>query len=210
MARRRRKRKAGKWLGRLIIAVFAVPALYLAAALVGSLAAVNNGWAEPSAGITIYIADNGIHADIIMPVKADGLDWAPLIPTSDFASPPPNPALDRVRLGRGARLSRHAELVGHYPAYDLVRAKWWPAGDACRICSEPLLRGAPDPLAARGVSPTCGLRFARISRSTRRGMHNGSTILAMDPPTPSTGRLARPTRCAHATPPRRTGFGLPG
>lgn len=90
MARRRRKGKAGKWLARLITAVLAVPALYLAAALVGSLLAVNNGWTEPSDGITVYIADNGIHADIIMPVKADGLDWAPLIPKSDFASPPPD------------------------------------------------------------------------------------------------------------------------
>jgi uncharacterized protein (TIGR02117 family) len=90
MARRRRKGKAGKWLARLITAVLAVPALYLAAALVGSLLAVNNGWTEPSYGITVYIADNGIHADIIMPVKADGLDWAPLIPKSDFASPPPD------------------------------------------------------------------------------------------------------------------------
>ena len=90
MARRRRKGKAGKWFGRLITAVLAVPALYLAAALVGSLVAVNNGWSEPLDGITVYIADNGIHADIIMPVKADGLDWAPLIPKSDFASPPPS------------------------------------------------------------------------------------------------------------------------
>ena len=89
MARRRRNGKAGKWLGRLLTAALALPALYLLAALVGSLAPANRGWSEPAAGTTVYIADNGIHADIIMPVDAQGLDWAPLIPGSDFAAPEP-------------------------------------------------------------------------------------------------------------------------
>jgi uncharacterized protein (TIGR02117 family) len=90
MARRRRKGKAGKWVGRLVAAILVVPALYMIIALLGSLIPVNRGWAEPAEGVTIYIADNGIHADIIMPVKADGLDWAPLIPKTDFASPDPD------------------------------------------------------------------------------------------------------------------------
>jgi uncharacterized protein (TIGR02117 family) len=90
MARRRQKGKAGKWFARLISAILAVPALYLAAALAGSLVPVNRGWVEPSRGITVYIADNGIHADIIMPVKAGGLDWGPLIPRSDFRAAEPD------------------------------------------------------------------------------------------------------------------------
>jgi uncharacterized protein (TIGR02117 family) len=89
MARRRRKGKAGKWLGRLLTLLLALPPLYLAAALAGSLIPVNRGWKEPASGIPIYLADNGIHADIIMPVKAEGLDWAPLIPKSDFAAAAP-------------------------------------------------------------------------------------------------------------------------
>jgi uncharacterized protein (TIGR02117 family) len=88
MARRRRKSKFGKWVGRLLTALLALPALYLAAALMGSLVPVNRGWSEPAEGTTIYIADNGIHADIIMPVKADGVDWSPLLPKSDFAAVP--------------------------------------------------------------------------------------------------------------------------
>jgi uncharacterized protein (TIGR02117 family) len=89
VARRRGKAKPGKWVGRLLTAILAVPALYLVAALIGSLVPVNRGWTEPSRGTTIYIADNGIHADIIMPVKAQGLDWAPLIPRNDFAAADP-------------------------------------------------------------------------------------------------------------------------
>ena len=72
------------------MAVLAVPALYLVGALIGSLVPVNRGWTEPAEGTTIYIADNGIHADIIMPVDAQGLNWASLIPTRDFAAPDPN------------------------------------------------------------------------------------------------------------------------
>ena len=89
VAVRRRKAKRGKWVGRLLTALLALPALYLVAALVGSLVPVNRDWTEPAQGTTVYLADNGIHADIIMPVDAQGLDWAPLIPKSDFAAPPP-------------------------------------------------------------------------------------------------------------------------
>ena len=86
MARRRRKSKAGRWVGRILTAVLALPALYLLAALAGSFIPVNRGWTEPSAGTTVYIADNGIHADIVMPVNAQGLDWSGLIPRSDAAA----------------------------------------------------------------------------------------------------------------------------
>lgn len=79
-----------KWRGwrGVALAFAAIPALYLVAALLGGLFSVNRDWAEPDQGITIYIADNGIHADLILPVNAAGLDWAPLVPRSDFANPP--------------------------------------------------------------------------------------------------------------------------
>ena len=70
--------------------LLAIPGLYLLAALVGSLVPVNRGWTEAKRGTTVYLADNGIHADIIMPVKAQGLDWAPLIPKRDFPAADPN------------------------------------------------------------------------------------------------------------------------
>ena len=90
MARRRRKGKSGKWAGRLLTLLLVLPALYLAAALAGSLLPVNGGWSEPTQGTTVYLADNGIHADLIMPVEAQGLDWGPLLPKSDFAAPDPD------------------------------------------------------------------------------------------------------------------------
>jgi uncharacterized protein (TIGR02117 family) len=90
VARRRQKSKRGKWVGHLLAALFAVPALYLVAALIGSLIPVNRGWTEPEEGTTVYLADNGVHVDIIMPVDAQGLDWRPLVPPRDFAKVDPN------------------------------------------------------------------------------------------------------------------------
>lgn len=92
MARRRRKSQwlKRRWMRWSLLAVAAVPALYLLAALLGSLIPVNRGWEEPDGGITIYLADNGIHVDIIMPDSAEGLDWGPLVPKSDFAAPDPD------------------------------------------------------------------------------------------------------------------------
>lgn len=90
MTRRRRKSKAGRWVGRLLTALLAVPAFYLVAALLGSVIPVNSGWTEPDRGTAVYIADNGVHADIIMPVEAQGLDWKPFMPGSDFTAPDPD------------------------------------------------------------------------------------------------------------------------
>ena len=78
------------WARRVSLAVFALPALYLTAALVGSLVPVNRGWTEAARGTSVYLADNGVHTDIIMPVRAQGLDWAPLIPRDDFAAADPS------------------------------------------------------------------------------------------------------------------------
>jgi len=101
MARRRRKAKRGKWVGRLLTAILALPALYMAAALAGSLIPVNRGWTEPSNGTTIYLADNGVHVDIVMPIAAQGLDWRPLIPSGDFARIDPNAGW--IAFGAGER-----------------------------------------------------------------------------------------------------------
>ncbi len=73
-----------------LAALVAVPLVYLVAALIGSLVPVNAGWSEPEAGTTIYLADNGVHADLIMPVAAQGLDWSPYFPAGDFARQLPN------------------------------------------------------------------------------------------------------------------------
>jgi len=89
----RRRRKSANRVRRAALALGAIPALYLLAALVGSLVPVNRGWVEAGESdrsVTIYLADNGIHADIVMPVEAHGLDWKPFVPPTDFAAADPN------------------------------------------------------------------------------------------------------------------------
>jgi uncharacterized protein (TIGR02117 family) len=85
---RRRSRKKARWPARVLLAILAVPAFYLLAALIGGLITVNSDWQEPEQGVTIYVANNGIHADLVLPAHAQGLDWRPLLPRSDARNVP--------------------------------------------------------------------------------------------------------------------------
>ena len=88
---RTRGRKRPSLVGRLLTALLAIPAAYMVAALIGSFVPVNRDWTEPDQGITVYLADNGIHTDIIMPAEAAGLSWAAVVPRSDAAAVPATP-----------------------------------------------------------------------------------------------------------------------
>src|SRR6187200_2473513 len=68
MPRRRRK---SSWPVRITLAILAIPALYIFAALIGALIPMNSGWTEPDEGVTIYVADNGVHADLGRPQPED-------------------------------------------------------------------------------------------------------------------------------------------
>ena len=97
----KRKRRSFSWPRRILLALAALPLAYLAAALLGSLIPVNSGWREPDRGVTVYLADNGLHADLVLPVRAAGLDWAPLVPKSDMADARPDMAW--IAFGAGER-----------------------------------------------------------------------------------------------------------
>ena len=84
----RRRRRKPRWSLRIALAILAIPALYLLAAVAGALIPINSGWKEPEQGITIYLANNGVHVDLVLPANAEGLDWRPLLPRSDFADVP--------------------------------------------------------------------------------------------------------------------------
>nr|WP_294849709.1 TIGR02117 family protein [uncultured Sphingomonas sp.] len=73
----------------------------MAAAILGALIPVNASWKEPDEGITIYLADNGIHADLILPMRAEGLDWERMFPAHDFQEKPSDPQW--IAIGAGER-----------------------------------------------------------------------------------------------------------
>ena len=180
MARRRRKTRAGRLVGRLLTALLALPALYLTAALIGSLVPVNRGWQEPAQGTTIYIADNGIHADIIMPVKADGLDWAPLVPKSDFAAADPN--AQWIAFGSGEE-----RVYLNTPTWwDITPRTIWSAltgGNRVmhvEYVQSPSYASARDPPEARGVSAPVGGDPCRLpARRSREAAAFGASGLRM-------------------------------
>jgi uncharacterized protein (TIGR02117 family) len=86
---------------RLVLLLVAIPALYLLAALAGSMIPVNGDWREPMRGETIYLVSNGVHTDLILPAEAQGLDWRPLLPAKDFANR--DPAAQWIAFGMGER-----------------------------------------------------------------------------------------------------------
>ena len=99
--RRARRSQTSLALRRILLAITAIPLAYLLAALVGALIPVNAGWREPDHGITIYLADNGVHVDLILPASAQGLDWRPLLPKSDVDQVPADAGW--VAFGAGER-----------------------------------------------------------------------------------------------------------
>ena len=98
---RRRKRKISSIIRRALLAIAAIPAFYLLAALLSSLIPVNRGWSEAEQGTTIYLISNGVHADLVLPAEAQGLNWRPLLPLKDFAAP--DASAQWVAFGAGER-----------------------------------------------------------------------------------------------------------
>ena len=133
-----------------------MPALYLLAALIGSLIPVNRGWTEPAQGTTIYLADNGIHADIVMPVEAQGLDWPPLFPQRDFAAADP----DARWIAFGAGEER--VYLDTPTWWDITPRTFWSALAGGKRVMHVEYVPSPDyavreiRLAARGISPAVG------------------------------------------------------
>ena len=69
-------KKVIKVILRTILGFIAFVALYLLAAFVLSRIGVNKEPASYSAGVLIYIHTNGVHTDIVVPVKNEMCDWS--------------------------------------------------------------------------------------------------------------------------------------
>lgn len=76
-----------KWLTRILSGLVAVIALYLVAALFGSIIAANPYWKSTDGGVILFIETNGLHTGIIMPVYSDVHDWRELIRPEHVESP---------------------------------------------------------------------------------------------------------------------------
>ncbi len=64
-----------------------LPLLYLAAGAIGGAIPRNPGWREAEAGVTIYVATNGFHTGLVLPTRAAGHDWSPLVRPDHIRDP---------------------------------------------------------------------------------------------------------------------------
>lgn len=60
---------------------------YIAAGLMLGAIPANSSWTPSADGITIYIEDNGIHTDLVLPKRAAGVDLTDFAPARDIADP---------------------------------------------------------------------------------------------------------------------------
>lgn len=99
-------------LRRIAATVVLILVAYGAAGMIGGTIPTNAGWREPATGIPVWIEDNGVHTDIVMPKVAAGVDWRDLAKPGDIADPR-YAAFDHVAIGWGER------------AFFLDTPTWW-------------------------------------------------------------------------------------
>ncbi len=80
-------RGIARWSARIAAAILALPAAWLAAALLLGAIPANVRWHPPAQGITIYLRSNGVHTWILMPQRNRYMDWRPYAPAADLADP---------------------------------------------------------------------------------------------------------------------------
>jgi uncharacterized protein (TIGR02117 family) len=74
---------SSRWLGRAGRALFALLQAYLLTVLIGFWP-VNNNFRPPADGVTIYVISNAVHADLVVPLNAAGVNWREFWPDSVF------------------------------------------------------------------------------------------------------------------------------
>lgn len=94
---------------------------YFAAALVGSLIAVNPEWKEPKDGVPIFVETNGVHVSLILPMAAAGEDLSDLIRPEHLANPDLYGTHAMIGWGHGA-VYRNAQTWGQVRSGDIGSA----------------------------------------------------------------------------------------
>lgn len=88
-------------LARVAGLVLLIPLVYLLLAVAGALIPRNVGWQQPERGIPVFVSSNAVHADLIVPARATGVDWYALLPPAGV--PDPASAAGWIAIGWGQR-----------------------------------------------------------------------------------------------------------
>lgn len=79
--------RLARFLWRIVLALIALVIGYALAAVAGGAIPVNSGWQQAQQGVRIYVIDNGVHTDLVLPVSAEGVNWGELVKPGDIARP---------------------------------------------------------------------------------------------------------------------------
>jgi len=75
-----------RYIFRFLLGLIAFILLYLLFAWLLPFWKVNSSFTSASNGVEIYIQSNGVHTDIVMPIKSEQINWDELLPYSDFVN----------------------------------------------------------------------------------------------------------------------------
>ena len=84
MTEKKKLPKKANWARRLFRWPIRIAAAYVAVVLIG-LIPVNNDFVPAENGIEIFVVSNEVHADIIVPVESDVIDWSEEFRDATFA-----------------------------------------------------------------------------------------------------------------------------
>jgi uncharacterized protein (TIGR02117 family) len=73
-----------RWLAAALAGLVLV---YAVAGVVGGAMPVNREWRSPARGIRVWLIDNGVHTDLVLPADALGIDWRRIARPTDLADP---------------------------------------------------------------------------------------------------------------------------
>ena len=82
----KRPRRLRRFLRRAALALVGAVALYFLAAVVLSAIPLNRGTGR-CGPVEIFVRSNGVHVDLVLPVRNDRFDWDPVAPPADAADP---------------------------------------------------------------------------------------------------------------------------
>lgn len=76
-----------RFIARSLVALAAIPLLYVLALILLGLIPMNWGWREAERGVTIFVNTNGVHTGIGMPLHHPLMDWRPYVPAEHLRVP---------------------------------------------------------------------------------------------------------------------------
>ena len=144
--RRTRRGRLARAARRCFHLALLLPTLYLLAALIGLLP-VNNDFAPTADGVEVTVTSTEIHADLVLPVRNEVIDWRPLLPAGDFAGDVGRAT--RVAFGWGNKeFYVDTRTYADLRAGTVARAVFWPSATCLHV---EMWDDAADPAGARTV-----------------------------------------------------------